>query len=532
VWAHARTDGAAAQGFDRGIYLGLIGHLFLLFVATQPALSVPPWPLFAVLFVLDLAIATACLALKHGELHVAAIIATAVILMTWASGAPSVRWESAAIAAAAVMVALAYLWVPLANRVRAEAGRFELAAAVAALLAQVVCIFAGTHAGGPPLQSLLVAQVLFVLAALWAASHSENLEILAVVSVLPAAFAVFQWQGLHMRAELWTQHLIFATPILLVFLLYPEARRARGTVSPRAYLAAVMASAAFFLQARDAIGLGGHSDVIGVLPITLALLMAILFMGLRRSRDNAPLGTVALVAGAALAFITVAIPLQLEKHWITVGWALEGAALAWLYRRVPHRGLLLATGALCTAVFVRLALNPYVLTYVPRSDTRIWNWFLYTYVIAAAAFFFAGRMLAPTEDRPLPKLPRLSTLLPAGATVLLWLLLNIEIADYFAAGPTIVFNLNASIGQDLTYTLGNALFAVVLLSAGIAGRSKGARVAAIVLLTLMVAKAFFLDLRNLAGLYRVASFAGLAVCLLLVALALQRFVLTSAPDTE
>jgi len=536
VWAHARTDGVAAQGFDRAIYLGVIGHFFLLFVATQPSLSVPPWPLFGVLFVLDLAIATACLALKHGDLHVGATIATAVILMTWASGAPSVRWESAAIAAAAVMVALAFLWVPLAARVHAATDRFELAAALAAILAQVVCLFAATHAGGPPLTSLLAAQVVFVLAALWAASRSQKMEILAVASVLPAAFAVLQWQGLHMRADLWTQQLAFAAPLLLVFLLYPEARRARGTVAPRAYLAAVLASAAFFLEARDAIAVGGHNDVVGVLPITLAILMAILFLGLRRSQTDAPasvpMGTVALVAGAALAFVTVAIPLQLEKHWITVGWSLEGAALAWLYRRVPHRGLFLATGALCAAVFVRLALNPYVLTYVPRSDVRIWNWFLYTYTIAALSFFFAGRMLGGVEGRVLSSFPQLSMLLVAGGTILLWLLLNIEIADYFAVGPTIVFNLRASIGQDLTYTLGNALFAVALLAAGIAGRSRGARVAAIVLLVLMAAKTFFFDLRNLAGLYRVASFAGLAVALILVAIALEKFKRASAPNPE
>ena len=41
-------------------------------------------------------------------------------------------------------------------------------------------------------------------------------------------------------------------------------------------------------------------------------------------------GRLALVAGTALGFITVAIPLQLEKWWITIGWALEGAALSWL----------------------------------------------------------------------------------------------------------------------------------------------------------------------------------------------------------
>ena len=257
---------------------------------------------------------------------------------------------------------------------------------------------------------------------------------------------------------------------------------------------------------------------------------------MRRSQTSTPnavpLGTLALVAGTALAYITVAIPLQLEKHWITVGWALEGAALAWLYRRVPHRGLLLAAGALCAAVFVRLAFNPAVLTYVPRSDVRIWNWFLYTYVLAAVSFFFAARMLASADDRLLAGWPRLSTVLPAAGTILLWLLLNIEIADYFATGSTIEFNLHANIGQDLTYTLGNALFAVALLVAGIALKSKGARLAAIVLLSLMILKAFFLDLPTLTGLYQIASVLGLFFCLALAAFALQKFVLKSAPELE
>ena len=61
------------------------------------------------------------------------------------------------------------------------------------------------------------------------------------------------------------------------------------------------------------------------------------------------LGRLALVAGAALAFVTVAIPLQLEQQWITIGWALEGAALAWLYRRIPHRGLLYSARRRCSA---------------------------------------------------------------------------------------------------------------------------------------------------------------------------------------
>jgi uncharacterized membrane protein len=143
---------------------------------------------------------------------------------------------------------------------------------------------------------------------------------------------------------------------------------------------------------------------------------------------------------------------------------------------------------------------------------------------------FAGaRLLARTQDVLEESVPRLSTLLNAGGAILLFLLLNIEIADFYATGPTITFNFTATLAQDLTYTLGWAAFAVALLAAGIALKNRPARVASIALLAVTVFKAFLHDLGRLGGLYRVGSFVGLAVCLALVALALQRFVLTPKP---
>jgi uncharacterized membrane protein len=303
-------------------------------------------------------------------------------------------------------------------------------------------------------------------------------------------------------------------------------RRAGRALEP--YLAAVIASAAFFLQARHALILGGHANVIGLLPVAQAALIAGLLRQLLGIEPPGArtLGRLALVAGAALAFVTVAIPLQLEKNWITIGWAVEGAALAWLYRRVPHRGLLLATAGLLAVVFVRLALNPEVLTYEPRGVVRIWNWYLYTYLLCAGAMLLAGRLLASTKDALAPGTPRVSSVLPAGGVVLLFLLLNIEIADFYATGPTITFNFTATLAQDLSYTLGWATFAVGLLAAGIALRVRPARIAAIGLVAVAVLKAFLHDLGRLGGLYRVGSFVGLAVCLSLVAVALQKFVLT------
>ena len=242
------------------------------------------------------------------------------------------------------------------------------------------------------------------------------------------------------------------------------------------------------------------------------------------------LGRLAAVAGGILAFITLAIPLQLDKEWITLGWALLGAALAWLYTRVPHKGLLTWVLALLAVVFARLVLNPAVFEYHPRTGMIVLNWYLYTYLVAAACFFMASWVLRHTEDR-LFALPRLSSLLPVGGAVLLFLLLNIEIADSFSEGEALTFNLfNGSLAQQLSYTIGWAVYAIGLLMAGVITRSRFTRVAAIIMLTATVAKAFLLDLRQLTGLYRVASFVGLAISLALVAVVLQKFALRRAEN--
>src|SRR6185436_8672638 len=119
----------------------------------------------------------------------------------------------------------------------------------------------------------------------------------------------------------------------------------------------------------------------------------------------------------------------------------------------------------------------------------------------------------------------LTPLVSAGGTVLLFLLLNIEIADYYSVGANLTFNFSAGLAQDLTYTIGWGLFAFAMLIAGIWLVSKAGRVAAILLLSVTVAKCFLHDLWQLGGLYRVGSFVGLAVCLTMVAVLLQKFVL-------
>ena len=257
-----------------------------------------------------------------------------------------------------------------------------------------------------------------------------------------------------------------------------------------------------------------------------ALLARLLTLGVPPEENP---GRLALVAGVALAFLTVAIPLQFEREWLTLGWALLGAALAWLWGRIPHRGLVVWSLALFGAAFVRLALNPAVLSYHPRAETPLWNWYLAVYAVAAASLFAGFRLFRRTEAVPFDMAVRL---LPAGGTSLLFVLLNLEIADSFAEGQAPSFNvLSSSLAEGLAYTLAWAFFAITLLVAGLLVKSRPARIAALALLVVTILKCFLHDLALLGGLYRVASFVGLAACLAAVAVLLQRFVLArSEPE--
>jgi hypothetical protein len=541
MWATHRQvpDATDARGIYRnGAFVGLVGHLFLLFVASQPSLAIPPAPLLTVLGVLTGAAGVGGLYVRRGELFLGAIIASAAVLVVWEFTATAAPWPQVAIVAAASLVALAAIWVPLSRRVGAEQREFVTAAAAAGIGTQVVAAIVAVQAAAPSLPVVLGAQLLFLAATLgFATLDLARLEAVTLLAVLPASGAGFLWMSRHVGVDLWQSQLAFTTPIYLAFVVYPLILGRRAGAARVPYLATVVASVLYFFQARTSIYAGGYGSVIGALPVIEAALLALVLAHLIRlerrgePRTPAEVARLALVAGAALGFVTLAIPLQLERNWITIGWALESAALAWLFGRVPHKGLLLFAVGLFAVVFVRLAMNPAVLQYEPRGALRIWNWYLYTYLTCATAFIVGGRTLLKTSDTLIAGLPRLSSLLPAGAVMLLFLLLNIEIADYFATGPTITFDFfSSALAQDLSYTLGWALFAVALLGAGIVTHSKPGRITAIFLLGFAMLKCAFHDLWRLGGLYRVGSLVGIAFCALLITVALQKFVLASRPE--
>jgi uncharacterized membrane protein len=497
----------------------LIGYGFLLPIASDSRLAGETLIIAGSILALTVVFSCAAVIASAATVQILSLAAAHLVTLVWLMSGTVAPDLVIGFSALLSITALATPAVArLMQRPDEVVGQLGRTAVVSLFLTQGVTFFSSFFLPSPSFAAYLAmaAASLIVLLVLADRRRSSSIELLSVA----ASFIVVA--GFQATSPHWLEMMILASIIYLIF-LGNALRIGAGELDRRTpFFAAGIANLPFFLIAWPTLSGAGFDHLIGLLPLAQALLTGLVILRLVRLEPgaNRDQGRLAFIAAAALALVTVAIPLQLEKEWITVGWALEVAALAWLYLRVPHRGLIVAASALAAAVFARLTLNPALVEYHPRGATPIINWYLYTYTVTAAAFFAAAQLLR--------HLPRLPDLLRAGATILLFVLLNIQIADFYSTGASLTFRFTATLAQDLTYTIGWALFAIALLIAGIITRSRAARVASIGLLVVTIGKCFLHDLARLGGLYRVGSFVGLAICLGIVALLLQRFVLTTA----
>lgn len=317
-------------------------------------------------------------------------------------------------------------------------------------------------------------------------------------------------------------HLGFAA----AYLMYPFIRHRRFAGETTPWIAAALALPAHFLPVYNTVTTAWPTNHPGYIPALFALPAAAgLALILRRTPADSParLTQSALFGGVTLLFITLIFPIEFENQWLTLAWALEGAALIRLHRRIPHGGLVAVGLALLAAAFVRLTLNEAVLGYHPRADWPIFNTYLYTYGVAAAAMAIAAKGLPPKYERA-GDVP-VRGLLHAAVAILAFILLNLEIADYFTApgAATTAMSFHGDFTRDMTYSIAWGLFATGLLLVGIAKNLRAARYAAIGLLLVTLGKLFLHDLTQLDKLHRIGAFIGVAAIMLIVSALYQKF---------
>lgn len=167
----------------------------------------------------------------------------------------------------------------------------------------------------------------------------------------------------------------------------------------------------------------------GVQSLILAAAFVALSLPVLRRRDSLPQGHAALAALAVTitSLASLAIPMELERAWITVAWALEVPALAWIAARLRVPALQKGAWVLGGLVAIRLLLNPFVLTY-PTGEHPVFNWLVYGYGIPAAAFVLAAALFRQQNRQ------RLATALEGAAILFVGALLTLEVRLLFHAG--------------------------------------------------------------------------------------------------
>jgi uncharacterized membrane protein len=506
--------------------LGLLG-----LVLVARGFGEPPW-----VFLLLLTALVGLLVERTGERRIPGVmamgsVALAVLTQAWFFRHPP---GDALLRNLAVGLLLTItLAVVAAFRARTPVNADEDEAAVvganATFLAGLFACLVSSARGGDPrpmFAALAVSTVLFVVSAL-----RRDWTPLLLLAMLGAAVFSVAWQESYFQpgdvAVVLPTYFIFYLAFLALPFVVPGEVREQWKQRALPWVTSALAGVAFFLPLHQAIvGVWGKSWI-GALPLVLATFTVAALQGVSRhfvprqdpSAQAARLRYLALFAALALGFVALAIPLQLDRQWITIGWALEAVAVWWLYGRLPHPGLKTFGTVLFAAVGVRLLLNPDVRAYQERG-LPIVNWLLYTYGVPALCCF-AGMFFLRRSD------PR-TRLVPAAAglgVLLVFALINAEIFHFYSTGAYVEFSLERNLARDLTLSVAWGLYAIALLVIGIARGIKALRFVSLGFLVLTVGKVFLYDLANLTGIYRILAFLGLGVSLILVSLLYQKVVL-------
>ena len=321
--------------------------------------------------------------------------------------------------------------------------------------------------------------------------------------------------------------LTFATLFFAVFAAAPlfmlRQEQGEGSIP---LLFALANGVTYFFQAYAMI-----NEISTTAMAWFSLALALIYLQLNRMRRKSADGAAErnlrmMHLALAMALITVAIPIRLEAHWITIGWLVEGAVLLWVSDRIKSD--LLGVFALASIV---LGVGR-LLIFDIASTRLIFNMRMAVYAIAVAVLAFTAHIASKrkTEDGR-----TIAALAVITMNALALIALTREITDYYfkqmyAGGPA-SGNWRAQqwsqvrsveIARDFSYSAWWMAYGAMLMIVGFWRSSAFVRWQALVLIAATTAKVFIYDTSQLDHVYRILSFIALGVLLLAVSFAYQR----------
>ncbi len=222
------------------------------------------------------------------------------------------------------------------------------------------------------------------------------------------------------------------------------------------------------------------------------------------AESNVDTRPVLLALGVAISFLTLAIPIQFTGFTITIAWAMQGAALTWIGCRLGSARALMAALVVFGLVALRLLVFEAESLPDPQSYTLLWNERFLTFTVSAVAMLLAAwwgsKILQP-----------LSLATYFGGHVSLLLGLCLEITGWAGRSVSGDDRLSAeTIGISILF----GVYAVVLVSAGVATRTVINRLSGLGLTGIVILKLYLFDVWQLSRPYQISAFVILGILLL------------------
>jgi len=335
------------------------------------------------------------------------------------------------------------------------------------------------------------------------------------------------WYSEFYRRPEFAITLFFATIFFAIFAAAPLVSRVpEGSSLP--YLPAALTlinTGVYFLQAYAMV-----DEIDKMAMAWFALALAAVHIGLSRIvRRQQPADAEMLRLlhlALAVALITIAIPIRLDGHWITVGWLVEAGVLLWVADRIGARFLhYLAVVALGLGVVRLLLIDNF------KVDTLLLNSRMATYILAMAVLALLAWFSLKREsdfDRQLASV----ALLAVSALALVGL--SREIGDYYGRQTYADWNArswtvaaaanrhNIAIAEDFSYSALWMGYGALLMVIGFWRKSAFFRWQALFLIAATIVKVFIYDVSQLDRAYRILSFMILGLLLLAVSFVYQK----------
>jgi uncharacterized membrane protein len=465
-----------------------------------------------VLLVLSLGLAFAArhtAAAFDGPMALGAAAAVAVPFVAWAGA--HYRAESFGLAAAWLVVGA--LLVALGRPTGAlPEGAMPGLAVVAGGVASVG--LAARTDRPAALLALLSAQALLaaVTARRWAWTTAAGASL--------GALAVLSWYDRYFRPERGPEALALGVTLagLYVLILVVDGFASGRELGVPGAVAHVVAAGLAWTILDRVLG-ASQRDLLG--PAAVGLAAVHLAVGLAARHRGGDALRVRVTLGLAAAFLTLAIPVQLGLHGITLAWAVEGLLLVWLgVGQSSPLTRAFGYGVLALAV-VRLLVRHLPLH--PAPFTPLLNPAFGTWLAVIAALVAAHALVRRVSDASaVDWLDGAASLVlaPVGL-VLLFGLLTEEARSAFdhasraaalAGDPEGAVRAGRQGGLALSVLW--TTFATGLLAAGLGTRNRPLFYAAYALFGVTAGKVVLVDLATLPTLYRMLSFLALGVLLL------------------